>query len=511
MKKMLLLMVVGVACGHAPAAPPSTNRPNVIVFLVDDMGVMDTSVPMLTDERGQAQRYPLNDYYRTPGMQRLAARGIRFSQFYAQSVCSPTRVSIMTGQNATRHRTTNWINPFQDNRGPHGPREWNWTGLKKGDVTLPSLLQAAGYRTMHIGKAHFGPGGSAGADPENLGFDVNIGGDCWGHPKSYYAEDHYGNHPKYPKPTHNVPDLEKYHGSQTFLTEALTLEAKEQIQKSVAEKKPFFLHLAHYAVHAPFQFDPRFKSHYQKSDKSPRAQAFATLIEGIDKSLGDILDQLEGLGIAEQTLVIFLGDNGSDAPLGGTHAVACAAPLRGKKGTHYEGGMRVPFLAAWAKRNEAHPAQQQLPIAAGAVQTQLGTVMDIYPTVLELAGVANPAGHVLDGASLKTLLAGNPDASRKEMFLMHYPHNHRSSWFTSYRLGRWKVVYHYHPHRPAKPRYELFDLERDPFEQHDQSAENPARLATMVQAMIEQLESEGALWPESADARPLQPVVPPGK
>lgn len=510
MKKLLLLIVACVPFGHAEAAPPSATGPNVIVFLVDDMGVMDTSVPMLTDEQGKPKRYPLNDYYRTPGMERLAAQGIRFSQFYAQSVCSPTRASILTGQNATRHRTTTWINPFKDNRGRHGPREWNWTGLKKGDVTLPSVLRAAGYRTIHIGKAHFGPKNSEGAESENLGFDVNIGGDCWGRPMSYYAQDHYGNHPKYKKPTHNVPHLEKYFDSETFLTEALTLEAKAQIRKSVAANKPFFLHLAHYAVHAPFQFDPRFAAHYKKPGKSPSAQAFATLIEGIDKSLGDVLDQLERLGIAENTLVIFLGDNGSDAPLGGAHAVACAAPLRGKKGTHYEGGMRVPFIAAWAKRNADNPWQQKLPIVASAVQTQVGTVMDIYPTVLELAGVENPAGHVIDGASLKTLLAGNKDASREEMFLMHYPHNHRSSYFTSYRRDSWKVVYHYRPDKAAKPRYELFDLDRDPFEQHDQSSESPQRLATMVQAMIAQLESEGALWPESADRTALKPIVPQG-
>ncbi len=107
--------------GNAAAADPS--HPNIIVFLVDDMGVMDTSVPFLTDATGKPKRYPLNDYYRTPNMERLAAIGIRFNNFYAMSVCSPTRISIMTGQNAARHHATNWINPRSDNRGPHGPPE----------------------------------------------------------------------------------------------------------------------------------------------------------------------------------------------------------------------------------------------------------------------------------------------------------------------------------------------------------------------------------------------------
>ena len=135
----------------------AAKLPNIMVFLIDDMGVMDTSVPFLTDEKGKPKKYPLNHHYRTPGMERLAKQGIRFNQFYAMSVCSPTRISIMTGQNAARHRATNWINPRGDNRGANGPNDWNWAGLKKGDVTLPGVLRTNGYKTIHVGKAHFGP------------------------------------------------------------------------------------------------------------------------------------------------------------------------------------------------------------------------------------------------------------------------------------------------------------------------------------------------------------------
>jgi arylsulfatase A-like enzyme len=127
----------------------------------------------------------------------------------------------------------------------------------------------------------------------------------------------------------------------------------------VEDGKPFFLYMAHYAVHAPFHSDPRFAKNYKDSGKPANAQAFATLIEGMDKSLGDILDDLDELGVAENTLVFFLGDNGSDAPLGHQHAVACAAPLLGKKGAHYEGGMRVPFIAAWARPNNTNPHQKR--------------------------------------------------------------------------------------------------------------------------------------------------------
>jgi arylsulfatase A-like enzyme len=473
------------------------------------MGVMDTSLPFLTDATGQPQRYPLNDYYRTPNMERLAARGIRFNNFCAMSVCSPTRISIMTGQNAARHRTTNWINPDRDNAGPSGPPQWNWQGLKEGDATLARLLRAGGYRTIHVGKGHFGPRASAGAEPRNLGFDVNVGGASIGAPGSYYGKDNYGHGSK--RASSAVPHLEKYHGTETFLTEALTIEAKARVTDAVRADKPFFLYLAHYAVHSPFHSDPRFAAHYQDSGKPAPAQAFATLIEGMDKSLGDLLDHLDSLGVAENTLVLFLGDNGSDAPLGHQHEVACAAPLRGKKGAHYEGGMRVPFIAAWAKPNADRPHQQRLPIPAGAIQPQIASVCDLFPTVLDLVGIAPPQDHAVDGTRLGTLLAGKPDPKRSETFLMHYPHApHRSDYWTSYRDGPWKVIYHYVPSAVSgNSHYQLYQLAEDPFEQQDLAAARPQELRRMMQGLIAALEKHEAVYPVDKDGvTPLKPKLP---
>ena len=488
----------------------AADKPNIIIFLVDDMGVMDTSVPFLTDADGEPMVYPLNEWYRTPSMARLAAQGTRFSTFYAQSVCSPTRATVMNGQNATRHATTQWIAPHSNNRGQFGPQAWNWSGLKKADVTLPRVLQGAGYRTLFLGKAHFGPVGSEGEDPLNLGFDVNIGGAAWGQPKSYYGQDHYGNHPKYgEKVTHQVPHLEAYFDTDTFLTEALTLEANKEISKSIEAGEPFFLLMSHYALHAPFHSDPRFAPNYAGSDKSKQAQAFATLVEGMDKSLGDIMDHLEILGVAEDTLIFFLGDNGSDAPLGGTHKVASSAPLLGKKATHYEGGMRVPFIAAWAKANAANIEQQRLPIAQGRIQAQLGTIMDLYPTILEVAGATNPAGHIYDGYSLSKLLCGQSDEAHPDVFLMHFPHAHRSKYFTSYRNGDWKLVYHYFPEmNKQSSHYELFNLKDDFAESQNLADSNPKKLHAMVQAMVAQLEAEKALYPVDADGNELRPILP---
>ena len=486
-------------------------------MLVDDMGVMDTSVPFLTDASGQPQKHPLNEFYRTPNMERLAAMGVRFNQFQAMSVCSPTRISILTGQNAARHRTTNWINPDQDNAGPQGAPDWNWKGLKPGDVTLPALLKQAGYRTIHVGKGHFGPREFDGADPAKLGFDVNVAGASIGAPGSYYGSKNFTRTAqakgkgKAKRSDHSVHGLEKYHGQDIFLTEALTLEAKAHLSDAVKAQKPFFLYFAQYAVHAPFDSDPRFAANYKDSGKDAPAQAFATLVEGMDKSLGDVIDHLTELGVAQDTLIIFLGDNGSDAPLGHQHDVACAAPLRGKKGSHYEGGVRVPFLAAWAKKDDSNTNQKKLPIAASSVQPQLAAVQDIFPTLLGLADVTAPAGHVVDGQKLDTLLAAKPDPKRNESFLMHYPHApHRTDYFTTYRDRDWKVIYHYFPTEVSGgSHYQLFHLKDDPFEQNDLASSRPEELKRLMQKLVDGLEQQGAVYPVDAVTRaPVKPKIP---
>ena len=510
----ILFLLLTTLLNHNQAA----DRPNIIVFLVDDMGIMDTSVPFLTDEAGKPKTYPLNRFYRTPAMERLAAQGIRFNQFNAMSVCSPTRISILTGQNAARHRSTNWINPREDNRGTFGPNEWDWDGLDKDDVTLPRVLQANGYRTIHVGKAHFGPFKHEGSNPLNLGFDINIAGDAFGAPGSYLPENNYGAKMKAKhRQEHTPPHLEAYYSTDTFLSEALTIEAKKVVSKTVEEKQPFFLHLSHYAVHSPFETDPRFEKNYQDSAKPKNAKAFATLIEGMDKSLGDMLDHLDELGIAENTFVLFLGDNGSDAPLGHQHEVACAAPLRGKKGAHYEGGMRVPFIAAWAKTNPKHSFQKQLPIPADTIQPHIASVTDLYPTLLKLTNSENPDGHTVDGFPLQTLLTGaKDDPEHPDQFLMHYPHGkHRSSYFTTWRDGDWKLIYHAIPNETAKQNklqsggktYQLFNLQEDPFEQKDLAEANPEKIAVMVQGMLAALEAKEAVFPIDKNGNPLKPSV----
>ncbi|MDA8744297.1 sulfatase [Rubripirellula amarantea] len=506
---LLALVVTGALISDATSYADQSNRPNIIVFLVDDMGVMDTSLPFLTDDRGRPKRYPLNDFYRTANMEELAASGIRFSNFYAMSVCSPTRISLLTGQNAARHHTTQWIMSEANNRGEFGPPDWNWKGLQKDSVTLPRLLQSAGYRTIHVGKGHFGPHGTEGADPLNLGFEVNIAGREIGAPGSYSGQQNYGNGRIRGK-DRAVPHLDKYHGTDTHLSEALTLEAELQIDHSVAAGQPFFLYLAHYAVHAPFQSDPRFASHYADSGRPKRVQNFATLIEGMDKSLGDLVTHVRSLGVGENTLLLFLGDNGTDAPIGHEHTVACAEPLRGKKGSHYEGGMRVPFIAAWVTPNPENLTQQELPILVGGIQTQMANVCDLLPTIAEVAKVAPPSSLQMDGSSLATLLTGKPDDSHSTEFLMHFPHEHRTNYFTSYRNGDWKVVHHDFPGEDSdNVRYQLFNLASDPFEQRNLADSHPDELQRMMEELLASLESHQAQYvvdPKNLPT-PLKPVM----
>ena len=481
------------------------TKPNIIVFLVDDMGVMDTSVPFMVDDKGRPVTEALNEWYRTPNMEQLAAHGIRFNSYYAQSVSSPSRVSLMTGQNSTRHGVTSHIRPEDNNVSTYGPSAWNWLGLTKESVTLPQVLKQSGYKTIHVGKAHFGPFNSVGENPLNLGFDVNIAGSAIGQPGSYYGKDGFG-HIKGNK-ARAVNGLEKYHGKDIFLTEALTLEAKQEMSKAVAERKPFFLHMAHYAVHAPFQADGRFLKNYEGSDKGKAAVAFATLIEGIDKSLGDIMGCLDSLGVAENTLIIFLGDNGSDAPLGNDRKWGSSAPLRGKKATEFEGGVRAPFIVSWATNSTENVNQQNNPIAAGRIQTQLGRVIDIYPTVLSVAGVQSPKGHVVDGCDMKKQLTGKYDRKRSMEVLLHYPHQHRFSYYTSYRDKEWKLIYEYNPTDPTHPTCRLYNTETDPIELTDLAPTESKRVFKMKKRMIEKLEFEQALYPVDADGNELRPIL----
>jgi len=479
----LLYFLALASFGVLKLAAEAPAPPNIVFFLVDDMGWQDTSVPFLYDENGKAVVTPLNKRYRTPGMEKLAAGGMKFTNAYAMSVCTPSRVAWLTGKNSVRHRVTNWTDPkgnetTQNNVKSHrSPKEWRRGGLPEEFVTLPSLLQAAGYRTIHAGKAHFGATEYA-RDPLNIGFDVNIAGSSIGHPGSYSGD--YGQNSNRP-----VPGMEDYHNSGIHLTDANTIEMKKAIDQAVKEGRPFFAYLSHYAVHAPFELDPRFAENYP--DLFGPLLAYATLIEGMDKSLGDILAHLSTLGVAENTIVIFMSDNGGDAPERDVNR--SNAPLRHKKASKYEGGIRVPMIVAWAAPHAENPHQKRIPIAEGSRVDDIVAIFDLFPTFANIAGVEAPTDKI-DGHDLTPYLQGKSGSHRPQELLIHYPHDHRSQYFTILRQDSWKLI---HNHAPRG--FELYHLGHDLSETNNLAEAEPERVRAMAGRMLEIIQESGGQWP----------------
>ena len=461
----------------------AVDRPNILLFLVDDMGVMDTSVPFVYTEDEQPILTELNERYRTPNMERLAAQGMRFTNAYAYSVCTPTRATLITGEAAPRHHITTWTDPHSQKadtgkvktdrlRGP----AWRTEGVNPERPLLPELLRDAGYRTLFAGKAHFGPNDTPVGNPLNVGFDVNIAGHGAGGPATYYGEKNYGGESRWA-----VPGLEKYHGTETFLTEAITLEMMDVMSQAVEDDTHFFAYMSHYAVHAPFNVDSRFAGNY--AELSGKDLGFATLVEGMDKSLGDLMDKLEALGVAEETLIVFISDNGSDGPFN--------KPLRGKKGTRFEGGLRVPLMVAWAKPNPQHPLQRRLAIEANSIETAIVTCEDIMPTVLQWGGVKLPEGVELDGHNLTPYLIGKAGTHRPQRFVAHFPHGrHNNNLFSTLREGDWKIIYNYQPKT-----WELYDLNNDLSESKNLIGSKPEVAAEMAQKLVAELERMDAQFP----------------
>jgi arylsulfatase A-like enzyme len=495
----LFFTVVLWLCIAFFSSAQASDRPNILFFLVDDMGTQDTSVSFVYDQQGQPVISALNKLYRTPNMEKFAKNARLFAQAHAYSVCSPTRVSIVTGLSAPRHKVTQWTHPktYKSEPGPIKTKtvrnpEWAVKGVPEGMPTLPALLKESGYATLFAGKAHFGPDDTPNGDPKHIGFEVNIAGFGGGGPGSYWGKYNYSANHRTGAHVWDVPGLEKYHGSDTFLTEAITLEMNLAIEDAVTAGKPFFAYMSHYAVHAPFLYpDARFKENYPQL--KGYALAFATLIEGMDKSLGDMIQKLQDLGVADETLVIFYSDNGSANPMG-------SRPLNGKKGTRFEGGTRVPLMVGWAKPNPTHPFQKRLPVKADSRETALVTCTDIMPTILGVAGVAHPTPERLDGFDISPYFSGQ-DAERPQEFLVHFPHAHANNLFSTFIKGDWKVIYNY-----ANAAWELYNLREDPYEAKNLARTSPERLGTMAKALVSALDENEASYPVSVTTG--EPVKP---
>ena len=381
-----------------PLNAQHTKSPNIILFLIDDMGWMDSSVPF-GDSVGL-----LNKQFKTPNLALLAKQGVKFTNAYANSVCTPTRTSILTGMNVTHHGVTNWTSPVKNNTtdakdAQFNPAPWKINGVEINSITTyPQILKQAGYYTIHVGKAHWGSAGTPMSNPLNLGFMVNISGHAAGHPQSYYGKDNYGNIPG--KSTYqSVPDLMNYHGSDTNLTEAMTLEAIKSLEEPIRLKMPFYLNMAHYAVHVPIQPDVLFYQSYLEEGLDTANAKYASMVASMDKSLGDIMKYLSDKNIANNTIIIFMSDNGGLSLSGARGKIAHVQnlPLRAGKGSMYEGGIRVPMIVKWPEVVKSNTFINQYVIAE-----------DFFPSILNMAGVSNyKTMQLVDGKSFVPLLKNN--------------------------------------------------------------------------------------------------------
>lgn len=415
---LIALLFLGCSC-QTSTRKTSKDKPNVVFIMVDDLGWSDCGFMGST-------------YYETPNLDRLANESMVFTNAYAGAAnCAPSRGAFMSGTNSPR---TGIYTVSPSERGNKKSRKLipieNTEFLKDEIYTMAEMFKDAGYVTGHFGKWHIGE------DPCSQGFDVNVGGGHWGHPKSYFAP--------YIKPELDAPDGE-------YLTDRLTREAVTFIENN--QNNPFFLYLPFYTVHTPIQGKEAIIEKYKKkvpSSEHYRAD-YAAMVESMDFSVGRILDKLDKLKL-ENTIVVFTSDNG------GIYAISKQTPLRAGKGAYYEGGIRVPLSIRW--QGKIQPSKTDVPVSN----------LDFYPTFKELLELEIPENKVLDGINLAGLLLEGEKPSERPLYfhfpvyLQAYDKNsgvNRDPLFrtrpgTAMRLGDWKLIYYYEDEKA-----ELFNLKDD--------------------------------------------------
>lgn len=492
-KKLLASFVTLPIAVSALQASAEEKRPNILLFMVDDMGWQDTSVPFADSITAN------NRKYLTPAMERLAASGMKFTSAYASAISSPSRCSLITGANAVRHKVTNWTLHRDQMTDEHSdiavpPADWNFNGIScvpgiNNTYVGPSFVQRlkdAGYHTIHCGKAHFGAIDTPGENPTHFGFEVNITGSAAGGLASYLSEKNFGHTPEgKPVSPFAIEGLEKYWGTGTFATEALTQEAIAALEKAKKYNQPWFLYMAHYAVHVPIERDNRFYQKHLDRGLTPREAAYASLVEGMDKSLGDILDWIDANGEADNTIVIFMSDNGGFAAShqwrdGELHTQN--APLRSGKGSLLEGGIREPMIVRW--NGHTPPASEC---------KEYVMIEDFYPSILEMAQVEN--NDTVDGISFVPLIdrTGNPSQGRA--LLWNYPHvwglpGPGIDFSCAMRKDDWKIIYNY-----VTGEKEIYNLADDPYEQNNLAVANPEQLKKLSSELGELLRNNNAQRP----------------
>ncbi|AWB66202.1 sulfatase [Saccharobesus litoralis] len=453
---------------------------NVLFVLVDDLGIKDLSVEGST-------------FYETPNIDQLANKGVRFSQGYAASqVCSPSRASLLTGKYVTNHGVTTWIGDkfgkAWRERGrfdSHDPAPYKHV-MDQSEVTLAEQFKSNGYNTFFAGKWHLGGKGSS---PEDHGFDINVGGWDTGTPQGGYFSPY-----KNPK-LKDGPNGES-------LTLRLAQETASYIEKQQGDK-PFFAYLSFYAVHAPIQSSQALWQKYRdKAEQQALAKQhprfefdrrgvmrqiqdnpiFAGLVESMDNAVGLVLNKLKATGLDKNTIVVFTSDNGGLSS--GDGLGTSSLPYRGGKGRQFEGGVRVPYYI-YAPGMSANGSTVAMPVSG----------IDLYPTLLDLAGIKQDANHQLDGISLKPLLqektVGQVMANRP--LFWHFPHygNQGGEPSSMIRQGDWKLIYYHEDQR-----VELYNLVNDIGEQHDLAQQELAMTTSLKAKLDDWLLTTKAVFPQ---------------
>ncbi len=423
-----------ITCSTQGTGAKFENKPNIILINIDDMGWRDVG-------------FMGSEYYETPNIDKLAGKGMIFTNAYAAAAnCAPSRACMLSGEWTPRHGIYTVDN---SDRGKSKDRKLiptpNTVILPENISVFPEILKKAGYTTCHAGKWHISD------DPLQRGFDVNIGGSHAGNPGSYYP------------PYKNVASLDA--PSPGYYLTNLIMDKTLGFVTSVQEK-PFFLYYAPYAVHTPIQPVKSLLDKYKgKAEWNGQNNAeYATMVENVDSQIGRLIHLLESSGKLKNTFILFISDNG------GLYKVTKQWPLRAGKGSPYEGGIREPMFAFWQGKIKSG-TKSEVPV----------TNIDFFPTILDVAGIQIPAGKILDGQSLLPVLTGKGILEESPLF-WHFPVYleggnaecqdtlFRTRPGSSVRLGDWKLIQYFENNE-----LELYNLKEDIGEKNNQAKSNPQK------------------------------------
>lgn len=425
--------------------------PNILFILIDDMGWADLEC------------YG-SKFHETPNIDQLAAEGMRFTDFYAAgAVCSPTRAAIQSGQNQARLGITDFI---PGHRRPFAPLIVPEVSdhLPSEIVTPAEALKRSGYTTGYFGKWHLG---NAQQGPDKQGYDVSVvtnGG-------------HFGNRFR------TIPEMDI--SDETYLADFLTDQTIEFMQEN--QKRPFFAFLSHFAVHIPLHAKEKLIKKYQdkpKPEGGVNNPIYAAMVEHVDHSIERLMESLDDLGLAENTLVIFTSDNGGlyqSASRKGD--IVCSnAPLRDEKGTLYEGGIRVPLIVRWPGK---------VPTGATCDEPTIST--DFWPTLADVADTKDFEHQEIDGESLLPLFREPQAALDRKAIHFHFPHYHHNRPAGAIRQGDWKLIEFF-----EDGRLELYNLKQDISEEKNLMATTPLKVN---QQRATAMQRELAAWRKRVSAK----------